>query len=154
MYAIILLIDLLGGLKMTYAQVRKFFENKRDEECNITNELIAKGYRQKNGGYIKIAQDSGLENPSQWWHLMSYCLSKEELHVENSNYRYTPCGELLFWMAEVSGAVEKCELEYLKRQILSSDDIGNRAKWNAEIKTLCWERLCKKVEEGQFIAKI
>ena len=47
MYAIIVLVDLLGGRKMTYAQVRKFFENKRDVDCHITNELIAKGYRQK-----------------------------------------------------------------------------------------------------------
>lgn len=150
MYAIIALVDLLGGKKMTYAQVRKFFENKRDVECNITKELIENGYRQKVGGYIKIAQDSGLNNPSQWWHLMNYCLSKEELHIENSNYRYTPCGELLFWMAEVSGVVEKTELEHLKRQILSSGEIGNRTKWNAEIKKLCWERLCKKVEEAKI----
>ena len=133
---------------MTFAQARKFFEDKRDVDCHITNELIAKGYRQKSGGYIKIAQDLGLNNPSQWWHLMNYCLSKEEQHIENSNYRYTPCGELLFWMAEVSGAVEKCELEALKSRILLSGEVSNRTKWNAEIKTLCWERLCKKIEES------
>ena len=93
---------------MTFAQVRKFFEDKRNVDCPLKTELIAKGYRQKSGGYINIAQDLGLDNPSQWWHLMNYCLSKEEQHIENSNYRYTPCGELLFWMAEVSGACEKC----------------------------------------------
>lgn len=42
-----LLADLRGELKMTFAQVKKYFENKRDADCCITNELIANGYRQK-----------------------------------------------------------------------------------------------------------
>ncbi len=131
---------------MTFAQVKKHFEDKSDVECNVTDELVTGGYRQKKGGYIKIARERGVINPSQWWHLMNYCQMKEENHEENKSYRYTPCGELVFWMAEVSGAVTESELKTLKDRILCSEEVGNRRKWNKEIKGLCWEEICRKIE--------
>ncbi len=76
---------------------------------------------------------------------MNYCLIKEEQHKENEAYRYTPCGELVFWMAEVSCAVDKQELSELSKKIITSGEISNRRKWNGEIKNLCWENLKKAV---------
>ena len=58
------------------------------------------------------------------------------------------CGELILWMAEVSGAVEKSQLEKMVNQIVESADLsrGNkpvydRRKWNREIYNLCFDRI-------------
>ncbi|MFT8873029.1 MAG: hypothetical protein ABF868_12220 [Sporolactobacillus sp.] len=129
---------------MTFEQVKKYFQDKRDTPCDITKGLVNSGFQQKsNTGYLKIANVSGLKNPSQWWHLMQYCLVKEEQHMEKNNYPYTPCGELIFWMAEVSGSVDKQELKDLATKIIKEPN--NRELWNAEIKKLCWENLNKKI---------
>lgn len=134
--------------KMTFANVKEYFENKRELECKITDELVAGGYRQKRGGYIKIALEKGEINPSQWWHLMNYCQMKKEKNEEHKSYRFTPCGELVFWMAEVSDAVTKNDLLSLKNKILSSGEIGNRRKWNNEIKDVCWYKVREKIESA------
>lgn len=135
--------QICGGVEgMTYAQVKDFFQDKRDVTCDITNKLIENGFQQKTkGGYLEIADVSEIKNPSQWWHLMNYCLKKEEQHKENDNYGYTPCGELVFWMAEVSGAVEKEKLIGLAERIINSGEVDNRKKWNDEIKNLCWKKI-------------
>lgn len=58
---------------MTYAQVQCFFQDKRDTPCEITNNLIKSGFQQKKGtGYLRIAEASEIDNPSQWWHLINY----------------------------------------------------------------------------------
>ena len=126
---------------MTYGQVIKFFCDKRNTSCEITNFLIQNGFQQnKDTGYLHIAKVSEIDNPSQWWHIMNYCLSKLEQHKENDIYRYTPCGELVFWMAEVSEAVTKCELDKLAKEIINNKDMG-RNKANEKIKALCWEKI-------------
>ena len=133
---------------MTYEQVIKFFCDKRDTPCEITNFLIQNGFQQKKGtGYLNIAKVSEINNPSQWWHIMNYCLSKIEQHKENDIYRYTPCGELLFWMAEVSKAVTKCELDMLAKEIVNNKNM-RRKDANEKIKILCWDKI-KETVEGQ-----
>ena len=37
---------------MTYAQVKDFFQDKRDVTCDITNKLIENGFQQKTKGAI------------------------------------------------------------------------------------------------------
>ena len=124
-----------------YEQVIKYFCDKRDTSCEITIFLITNGFQQKKGiGYLRIAEALKIDNPSQWWHLMNYCLSKIEQHKEKENYRYTPCGELLFWMAEVSEVVTKCELEKLAREIINNKDMS-RDEANKKIKELCWKKI-------------
>jgi len=130
---------------MTYEQVIEFFCDKGDTPCEITDFLIQNGFQQKKDtGYLHIAKVSEIDNPSQWWHIMSYCLLKIKKHKENDNYRFTPCGELLFWMAEVSEAVTKCELKKLAKEIINNKDIS-RDKANKKIKALCWKKIKDKV---------
>ena len=136
---------------MTYAQVYNFYKDKRDVECECTKELIKAGFYQRQDGYIAVAIASGLViPPSQWWHLMQYCLGKYENHEESKNYQYTPCGELIFWMAEstlqVSDEFSKEELEKLKNKILNIG-VLKRKIINEEIKNVCWDRI-KKIVEG------
>ena len=68
---------------MTIQQVRKFFLDKKLMPCPLTEELVFAGYQQVSGGYIDRAKKSGIKvnykdnAPSQYWHLMSYCYSRE-----------------------------------------------------------------------------
>lgn len=128
---------------MTYAQVFKYFWDKRDVSCSITEALTEGGYKQlSNTGYLKDASVEEIDNPSQWWHLMHYCLKKYELHIENEEYKYTPCGELVFWMAEVSGAVDAKELELLKDELIKPN-VMDRIQGNKKIKEVCWKEILK-----------
>ncbi|MBQ8326588.1 MAG: hypothetical protein IJX86_05905 [Lachnospiraceae bacterium] len=131
---------------MTYAQVKDFFKDKKDEVCTITDKLVEGGYRQKRGGYIRIAKELNIESPTQWWHIMNHCYDKEMRGIAHKTYRYTPCGELVFWMAEVSKAVDKEELVKLKDKIIQSQEVDKRRKWNKEIKEVCWTRICEKID--------
>lgn len=136
---------------MTYAQVYNFYKDKRDCECKFTNELIEKGFCQRQNGYIAVAIISGLTAPpSQWWHLMQYCLGKYEKHEESRNYKYTPCGELIFWMAEAtlktSNLFSEKELEELKDEVLNIGVLDRRTA-NKKIKDACWDKIVKIVED-------
>ena len=108
---------------MTVEQVKMFYENKKDTPCDLTKELIKSGYQQGRGGYISFAYQSGKivdytkAEPNQWWHLIeSWCNRSTPKHVFRRSIR---CGELYFWMAEVSGAFTKEELKNLKEEALS-----------------------------------
>lgn len=125
---------------MTYAEVFEFFKNKRDAECNNTNELISNGFHQSynTDGYLKISKACNLKTfPSQWWHLMNYCLlyyeKKHEHYKFNEN---VSCGELIFWMAEVSNALSKDDLKALKEEIIGKH-LTDRAAGNKLIKDTC-----------------
>lgn len=130
---------------MTIEQVYNFYKDKRDTNCEITNNLISSGFYQKKGGYVEIAHVSDVQHPSQWWHLMNYCLSKYELKKEKERYPFTPCGELLFWMAEVSNAVPKEELSKLQLEI--SKQPNNRKDGNKKIKEICWDKIIEKIDQ-------
>ena len=82
----------------------------------------------------------------QYWHLMSsYCSSKKDDDIFSKRI---VCGELIFWMAEVSGRVPTAELEQLVDRIIQ-DPVGmdgerpvyDRRKWNAEIQRVCFDRI-------------
>lgn len=126
---------------MTYNDVYNCFKDLQDVDPPITAELISKGYRQKRGGYISDAKDLNISNPTQWWHITHYCKAKIDQGKGKEPYAYTPCGELLIYMAEVSKAVEEKMLKSLVEEIVNSSDIDNRRKWNNEITKLCWDSI-------------
>lgn len=50
---------------MNNRQIRKFFLDK-DVSSSLTDELVAAGFKQKSGGYIKYAKqcnDTGVKSP-------------------------------------------------------------------------------------------
>lgn len=133
---------------MNISQVKNYFKDKETTPCPLTEKLIKSGYQQTGGGYIEKAKQQGIEvdyknaKPTQYWHLMEYCGSVDE------NKKFTKsivCGELIFWMAEVSNAVSKNKLETLLDEIITSD-ITNRRKWNKKIQNLCFDKIAFKIE--------
>lgn len=132
---------------MTYAQVFNFYKDKRGaDKCKLTNELVK---YLRYGDYIQVAIVSGVTTPpSQWWHLMQYVLKYYESGKENNTFNANvACGELIFWMAEVSGAFDEKELIDLKDSIISECEKGVGKK-NKKIKAYCWERIKNKVESS------
>ena len=86
---------------------------------------------------MPLAKEKGIKNPTQYWHLMNYC----DMVDENKTFsKSIVCGELIFWMAEVSGAVPKQELESLLNEILA-DNIKDRKKWNRRIQEVCFAQI-------------
>ncbi len=141
---------------MTIRQVKDYFFDKQNVPCPLTEELIKSGYQQISGGYIDRARWRGVRvnykenSPSQYWHLMTYCDSR---NAERPFSKSVVCGELIFWMAEVSGAVNRDELDSLAHQIVESSDhtkgdrpIYDRMKWNRKIQEICFSRIQLKVE--------
>ena len=134
---------------MDVRQVREYFEGKENVPCPLTEKLIKAGYQQTSGGYIDAARKQGIEidyrnaKPSQYWHLIcEYCPSVGENKEFGKNI---VCGELIFWMAEVSGAVPKEELSKLVDEIIA-ENLGtselpkyDRKKWNRKIQELCFD---------------
>ena len=136
---------------MTIKQVKDYFIDKKNVACPLTEKLVKAGYQQISGGYIDRAKRKGVlvdykeNSPSQYWHLMTYCDSRSS---ERPFSKSVICGELILWMAEVSGAVDKDSLERLVNHIVESADhtrgirpIFNRIKWNREIYNLCFARI-------------
>lgn len=109
---------------MNTKQLLDFFKDKEKAECSLTEELIKAGYQQERGGYIAKAKAEGIEvdyrkaMPTQWWHLIeSYCNNSKS----DKTFPYSiKCGELYFWMAEVSGILTKAELIELKEQAIKA----------------------------------
>lgn len=136
---------------MTIQQVKEFFMDKEHAPCPLTEKLVKAGYQQKSGGYIDRARKEGIivdytqNSPSQYWHLMTYCESRDGNKTFSKSI---VCGELIFWMAEVSGFVDVTTLEQLVNQIIQSADhskgyrpIYDRVKWNHIIQDVCFERI-------------
>lgn len=122
---------------MDIRQVKEFYKDKENTPCPLTDKLISSGYKQTSGGYIKIAKEKDIKNPTQYWHLMNYCSMVDENKTFSKSI---VCGELIFWMAEVSNAVPKQELESLLNEILAGD-IKDREKWNKRIQKVCFDRI-------------
>ena len=106
---------------MNIHQVEEFFKDKNDTPCPLTERLIKAGYQQTGGGYIDLAKKRKLivdytkAEPTQYWHLTEeYIPSVPEDKVFS---RSIVCGELIFWMAEVSNAVPEEKLEELLERI-------------------------------------
>ena len=141
---------------MNLKRVKIFFSDKENALCPLTEKLVKAGYQQISGGYIDRAKRMGIlvdyktNIPSQYWHLMSYCDSS---NPEKSFNKSIVCGELIFWMAEVSCAVEPKELEKLANQIIESVDsskctrpLYDRKRWNREIQNLCFDRIAEVID--------
>lgn len=146
---------------MTIEQVKTYFKDKETYPCPLTERLVKSGYQQGSGGYIDRAIKKGIEvdytqnKPSQYWHLMSYCNSRDPFSTFGKNI---VCGELFFWMAEVSASVHWKELQKLLGQIIHSSckikdgkPIYDRRKWNKVIQNLCFDRIVCKVEILEYL---
>lgn len=144
---------------MTIQQVKAFFQDKEHVPCPLTEKLVKAGYQQVSGGYIDRAMKEGMlvdykkNSPSQYWHLMSYCDSCDNNEPFSKSI---VCGELIFWMAEVSGAVDGGTLEQLANKIIDSADLSNdkrpiyaRKKYNSEIHDICFDRIETTVYEKE-----
>lgn len=143
---------------MTIEQVYHFFKDKEDVPCPMTERLVGAGYQQKDGGYIKRAKKEGLEidftknRPSQYWHLMTFC----QIRPPQEKFTKTiQCGELIFWMAEVSGSVPSDVLEKMVDAIITGAigydgdrPIYDRRHWNKEIQRLCFDAIKATVESN------
>ncbi len=142
---------------MNIRQVKEFFKDKNDTPCPLTERLIKAGYQQTGGGYIALAKKRGLivdytkAKPTQYWHLMEeYIPSVPEDKIFSKSI---VCGELIFWMAEVSQAVPKNKLEELIERIIADRDDSitppkyDRIKWNKEIQNVCFDATVNKVEK-------
>ena len=142
---------------MNIRQVEEFFKDKKDTPCPLTERLIKAGYQQPSGGYINLAKKQGLTidytqaEPTQYWHLIEeYCPSVDKNKTFSKSI---VCGELIFWMAEVSKAVPYNRLEKLLKQIIADGDTSttppkyNRIKWNKEIQNLCFDAIARIVEK-------
>ncbi len=142
---------------MIARQVKEFFKDKKNAPCPLTERLIKSGYQQTSGGYINLAKrlglsvDYSLAKPTQYWHLIEeYIPSVPEDRKFGKNII---CGELIFWMAEVSLAVPKPKLETLLERIIASKKLEStrpkydRTKWNKEIQNLCFDAIVDLVEK-------
>lgn len=142
---------------MNIRQVKQFFSNKKDAPCPLTERLIKAGYQQTSGGYIDLAKKRGITvdymkaEPTQYWHLVEeYIPSVPEDKVFSKSI---VCGELIFWMAEVSKAVPEEKLEELLERIIADGDKGaippkyDRIKWNKEIQNLCFGAIVNVAEK-------
>ncbi len=142
---------------MNIGQVEIFFKNKKDTPCPLTERLIKAGYQQTGGGYINLAKKRGLTvnyakaEPTQYWHLMEEYIPSVPKDKKFS--KSIVCGELIFWMAEVSEAVPKNRLEELVERIIADGDNSSnppkydRIKWNKEIQDICFDAIVNKVEK-------
>ncbi|MBR5408949.1 hypothetical protein IK112_03375 [Candidatus Saccharibacteria bacterium] len=141
---------------MNIRQVKEFFKDKKEAPCPLTEKLIKAGYQQTSGGYIDLAKKRGAivdytkAEPTQYWHLVEeYIPSVPE---DKSFNKSIVCGELIFWMAEVSKTVPENELEKLLERIIANGDNSttppkyDRIKWNKEIQKLCFDAIANVVE--------
>ena len=108
---------------MNIKQVKAVYKSHEYISTPLTEKLVTAGYQQTHGGYIDNAKSLAMEvdfqknQPSQYWHLMSYCDTKKE---DDLFTKSVVCGELIFWMAEVLDCVPKEHRENLVNGIISS----------------------------------
>ncbi len=127
---------------MSNKQVRDFFIGKEKTPCPNTDKLIAGGYMQKSGDYIAYAKEQHVADPSQYWHLISSWLDRRPDDAPFN--KRIQCGELLFWMAEVSEALNPADLIDLRDRILK-EYVNNRREGNRIIKDACFDAIVDKV---------
>ena len=130
-------------------KIRNFYAGKENVPCPLTDDLISHGYRQKSGGYIKYAKECKVDNPTQYWHLIE---SWSKRRKDDAQYnKRIQCGELIFWMAEVSNAVDYDELNRLKNWIfdncLNEGKMKNRREGNKKIKEECFDKIINVIQQ-------
>ena len=112
---------------------------------SFTDTLWCLPYKQLAGGYISNAKRAGVKDPSQYWHLI-YSWSAQSRDEAPFN-KSIKCGELIFWMAESSGAVSKDRLNGLCDQILAGD-VRDRRYWNDVIQSVCFDSIVETVTKA------
>lgn len=140
---------------MDTKQILDFYYDKKDTPCPETEDLIKAGYQQERGGYIAKAKELGVEvnykkaMPTQWWHLIECYCNNTKL---DRTFPYSiKCGELYFWMAEVSGVLTRNELKELKKQAIGACEVLKRrnkslpplytSKGNLIIRNCCYTKI-------------
>lgn len=117
---------------MNAKQIRDYYEDKKGVKCPLTDCLIKSGYQQSKNmkGYTSYASEYSADHPedvievdytkaspNQWWHLIkSWCDRREPNQTFSKSIK---CGELYFWMAEVSGEFQEDELKQLAERALT-----------------------------------
>lgn len=136
---------------MNIGQVKKFYEEHENTPCPLTERLIKGGYQQVSGGYIDRAKANGITvdyraaKPTQYWHLMTYCDSRPPTQTFGKS---VVCGELIFWMAEVSDCVPETTLSDLADRIIVGEKPFDRKKWNKVIQSICFDAIKATVESA------
>lgn len=135
-------------LVMRLPDVLAYFIDKEDASCVLTNKLIQSGYKQKRDGYVTYLRNKGWEDKKvyhQYNHLIYSWVEQYELEGNyNAIFRESiTCGELLFWMAEVSHAVSNQELEKLKDDVLEEFHTKKQTQGelNKVIHRVCFARI-------------
>ncbi len=124
-----------------YVPFRNYFEPLMEAPCPKTDALIMGGFQQASGGYIKYARRCGmvvdykLALPKQGWHFIRSYLDRTE--PEKARIKSVVCGELIYWLAEVSNALTDEELDDLAIEVRSLE----RKKANSLIKERCFSRI-------------
>ena len=132
--------------------VYDFFKNKNSTKAPLTIELMQNNFIQEKGDGYRIDQPEKI--PSQYTHLMNYCKRKLQ---EDAVYfdRRVKCGELIFWIAEVSEAFSKDELLDLQQDILkkykketysNGKIVYDRKGANRLIRDTCYDRIKEVIE--------
>ena len=139
-------------MNMRMEAVYKIFKNKNNSEAPLTIELMKDNFIQKDKTGYRINQPEKI--PNQHTHLMNYCKKSLEEGVVDFNRRIQ-CGELIFWMAEVSQALSKDELLDLQQDILKNYKketcsngkiVYDRKGANKHILENCYDRIKEVVE--------
>lgn len=137
-------------LRMNLAQVKAFFIDKENTPCPLTNELIASGYKQETGGYVNYLRNKGWSDEqvyNQYNHLFYSWVEQWEGKQEAPFGKSITCGELIFWMAEVSQAVSEKELIKLKDYVLEefTTKKQTRGQLNKVIQDVCFDKIVNTV---------
>ncbi len=124
-----------------YFPFRNYFEPLMNAPCPKTDALIMSGFQQKSGGYIDYAKECGIfvdykkALPNQGWHFIRSYLDRTD--PDKARIESVICGELIYWLAEVSNALSEEELDELSREVRALD----RKNANSLIKARCFPRV-------------
>ncbi|QKL33193.1 hypothetical protein [Streptococcus mitis] len=139
-------------MNMKMQNVYDFFKSKNFAKAPLTIELMQNNFIQEEGTGYRIDQPEKI--PSQYTHLINYCKKRLQDGAVYFN-RTVQCGELIFWMAEVSQALSKKELLDLQQNILKNYKketysngkiVYDRKAANQLILKTCYDRIKDVVE--------
>lgn len=146
---------------MTVEQVKQVIDKFENISCPLTEKLIQSGFQQKDG-YINYAKEDSREvvdftkaKPSQKWHFYTSFYDRAD---KNSNFRFYPCGEFLFWLAEILNVKPKdysldvllekvIETMKFKNDIIEPKYLLNKSIGNNLIKEQCWDGIKHRLNE-------
>lgn len=119
------------------------FLNVTEEELELVFETIDSVDEDPYDWVKKYLEDYGIDSPLEYIQMFHLTTSA---FVEDAVTLMT-CGELIFWMAESSGAVSKEKLNELCDQILAGD-VKDRRHWNRVIQSVCYDSIVETVTKA------